>query len=239
MFSGVMPKGVLIDYGGTLVEELGFDARAGNEVLLSRAAYRPQHVDLEDVLARAKKISAEVADRRDEFNIETPWPTLTRLIHDFLGIRFTDPMPELEMAFWKASVKTAPMPGAREALEELHQYGVPVGVVSNCSFGQDVIRYELGKYGLADHLAFVMVSAEYSVRKPNPLLFDTAAAKLGVESKNVWFVGDRLDYDVAGAKSAGMKAIWFNAQDQGTEGDADLRAANWGDVMRCFRSCLS
>jgi putative hydrolase of the HAD superfamily len=234
-----MPKGVLIDYGGTLVEELGFDARAGNEVLLSSAAYRPQHVDLEDVLARAKKISAEVADRRDEFNIETPWPTLTRLIHDFLGIRFTDPMPELEMAFWKASVKTVPMPGAREALDEFHRHGVPVGVVSNCSFGQDVIRYELAKHGLADHLVFVMVSAEYSVRKPNPLLFDTAAARLGAESKDIWFVGDRLDIDVAGAKSAGMKAIWFNARDEGTERDADLRAANWEDVMRCFLSCLS
>jgi putative hydrolase of the HAD superfamily len=238
MFSGTAPKGVLIDYGGTLVEEVGFDPRAGSEMLLARAAYRPQHVGLEHVLARAARISAEVADRRDEFNIETPWPTLTRLIHDFLGIRFTDPMPELEMAFWKASVKTVPMAGACEALEEFHQYGVPVGVVSNSSFGQDVIRYELAKHGLADHLVFVMVSAEYSVRKPNTLLFETAAAKLGVESKDIWFVGDRLDYDVAGAKSAGMKAIWFNARDEGTEGDADLRAASWEDVMHCFRSCL-
>ena len=239
MFPRISPKGVLVDYGGTLVEEVGFDPRAGNEVLLARAAFRPQHVGLEDVLARAARISTEVADRRDEFNIETPWPTLTRLIHDFLGIRFTDPMPELEMAFWKAAVTTTPMPGAREALEEFHRHGVPVGVVSNCSFGQDVIRYELAKHGLADHLAFVMVSAEYAVRKPNTLLFETAAAKLGVESTDIWFVGDRLDLDVVGAKSAGMKAIWLNASAGGAADDADLRAADWEDVMRCFRSCLS
>jgi len=239
MLDGITPKGVLVDYGGTLVEETGFDVRAGNEVLLARAAYRPPHVDIEHVLARATTITNEVANRRDEFNVETPWPTLTRLIHDFLGIQFTDPMPELEMAFWKAAVTSTPMPGAREALEEFHLHGVPIGVVSNCSFGQDVIRYELAKHGLADHLVFVMVSAEYSVRKPNRLLFETAAAKLGIESQDIWFVGDRLEIDVAGAKSAGMKAIWFNAPAGNTAHNADLTVVDWESLMRCFRSCLS
>src|SRR5579883_342811 len=28
--------------------------------------------------------------RRDEFHLETPWPSLTRLIHEYLGIRFGD-----------------------------------------------------------------------------------------------------------------------------------------------------
>ena len=32
------PKGVLLDYGGTLVEEAGFDPRAGNVWLLGQAA---------------------------------------------------------------------------------------------------------------------------------------------------------------------------------------------------------
>jgi|SRR6266508_417624 len=114
------PKGLLLDYGGTLVEEVDFDSRAGNKLLLARAVYRPEHLSLEEVLDRANKVSAEVAARRDQFQLETPWPTLTRLIHDFFGTRFADPMPELEMAFWKASVTTRPMPGAREALEEFH-----------------------------------------------------------------------------------------------------------------------
>jgi HAD superfamily hydrolase (TIGR01662 family) len=234
----IPPKGLLVDYGGTLVEEVSFDPRSGNEVLLARAAYRPEQVDLEQVLARAARVSEEVAIRRDECHLETPWPTLTRLIHDFLGIRFTDPMPELEVAYWKAAVKTEPMPGAREALEEFHRSGVPIGVVSNCSFGQDVIRYELAKHGLADRLVFVMVSAEYSVRKPNTLLLETAAAKLGVASRDIWFVGDRLDTDVAGAKAAGMKAIWLHASYTGAADCADLTVANWKDLMYYFQTCL-
>jgi HAD superfamily hydrolase (TIGR01662 family) len=232
------PKGVLVDYGGTLVEEVRFDSRSGNEALLARAAFRPEHVALEHVLARATRISEEVAIRRDECQLETPWPTLTRLIHDFLGIRFADPMPDLEMAYWKAAVTTEPMPGAREALEEFHRRGVPIGVVSNCAFGPEVVRYELGKHGLSDHLMFVMVSAEYSVRKPNTLLFETAAAKLGVASEDIWFVGDRLDTDVAGAKAAGMKAIWFHSPNTASADRADLTVANWTDLMDCFQTCL-
>jgi putative hydrolase of the HAD superfamily len=211
------PKGLLLDYGGTLVEEVSFDPRAGNEALLARAVYKPDHIGIEQVLARAERVSREVADRRDEFQIETPWPTLTRLIHDFLGIRFAEPMAELEMAFWKASVTTALMPGAREALEQFHRKGVRMGVVSNCSFSQDVLRYEFSKYGLAEWLEFIVVSAEYSVRKPNVLLFETAAAKLGLACSDIWFVGDRLDTDVAGANAAGMKAVWFQPGDAGRQ----------------------
>jgi HAD superfamily hydrolase (TIGR01662 family) len=229
------PKGLLLDYGGTLVEETGFDPRAGNELLLARAVHRPEHIGLDQVLDRANRVSAEVAARRDEFHLETPWPTLSRLIYDFLGIRFVDPMAELEMAFWKASVTTKPMPGAREALEEFHRYGVRMGVVSNCSFGQDVLRYELAKHGLADRLMFIMVSAEYSVRKPNLLLFETAAAKLEIACKDIWFVGDRLDTDIAGAKAAGMKAVCFDPGNRQPMDSADIRVASWEDLMRCFQ----
>ena len=186
------PKGILLDYGETLVREIGFDARAGNEVLLALASHTPPGLTIERVLERAQVVSKLVADRRDEFGIETPWPALTRLIHDFLGVGFDRAPAELELAFWKASVTTAEMPGACDALNEFHACGIPMGVVSNCSFGSEVLRYELEKYGLAEHLQFVMVSAEYAVRKPNFLLFTTAAARLGVAPEEIWFVGDRL-----------------------------------------------
>ena len=49
------PRGVLFDYGGTLVDEASVDVRAGNGWLLSRAAYRPAHVSVEEVLERADR----------------------------------------------------------------------------------------------------------------------------------------------------------------------------------------
>src|SRR5262245_59340973 len=224
------PKGLLFDYGGTLVEETSVNLRAGNEWLLSRASYRPAHVTLADVLDRAARVTKEVAARRDEVQIETAWPTLTRLIHDYFGIRFDEPMSQLELGYWKASVETRAMPGVRDALDQLHGCGLPMAVVSNTSFGEPVIRYELAKHGLTEHLAFVLVSSDYSVRKPNLLLFETAAARLNVPAADIWFVGDRLDTDVAGAKAAGMTAVWFNAEGRlEPSSDVDLTVTNWTD----------
>jgi len=230
------PKGVLVDYGGTLVQETGYDPRLGHEFLLSRAAFVPSHITPNDILHRANRVSEEVASRRDEFHLETPWPALTRLIHEFLGIRFSHPLSDLELGFWKASVTTEPIPGAREALEEFQRNQIPVGVVSNCSFQQEVIRHELTKHGLDAPLAFIMVTADYAVRKPNVLLFETAAAKLGIEPRDIWFIGDRLDTDVAGARAAGMQPVWFGSTSGGEATDDILVAPNWPAVMRFFRS---
>jgi putative hydrolase of the HAD superfamily len=107
-----------------------------------------------------------------------------------------------------------------------------MAVVSNTSFGEPVIRYELAKYGLTDHLAFVLVSSDYAVRKPNVLLFETAAARLHVPAEDIWFVGDRLDTDVAGARAAGMTAVWFNPSSRSDQSsDADLTVTSWADLV--------
>jgi putative hydrolase of the HAD superfamily len=227
------PTGLLFDYGGTLVEEVGADLRAGHEWLLSRAAHRPPNVTLDGVIARAARIARDVSGRREVIHVETPWPAVTRLIHDPLGVRFDEPMADLEIGFWKAAIRNRPMPGAVEALARFASAGMPMAVVSNISFGAPVLRDELDRHGLAHHLEFVIASSEYSVRKPNPLLFEIAAARLGVEAKEIWFVGDRVDTDVRGAKAAGMTAVWFRRD--GTHvaeaGEPDLIVSSWEELV--------
>ena len=228
------PKGVLLDYGGTLVEEAGFDPRAGNVWLLGQAAYVAPGLTMDTVLERARRVAHEVADRRDRFGIEAPWASLTRLIHDYFGTRFDVPMAELERGFWNAAVTTLPIPGAREALAALASADIPIGVLSNASFSADVIRHDLAKHGLADHLAFVMVTADYVVRKPSALLLEVAAARLGVAATDMWVVGDRLDTDVAGAKAAGMRAVWLRPPNAAPSTLPDLTVRDWPE----FRVCL-
>jgi putative hydrolase of the HAD superfamily len=232
------PRGLLFDYGGTLVEEREFNARAGIEVLI-RAASPPPTAALDAILARAERVTREVADRRDVVQIETPWASLTRLIHDCFGTRFGSPLADLELAFWNASVRTRPMPGVQDALLEFRRHGIPMGVVSNSSFGQRIIRHELAKHGLADGLAVIAVSAEYAVRKPNPLLFEAAAGLLGVPPAHVWFIGDQLDTDVVGARAAGMTPFLYVPQPIADSADPDVIATTWPDLARQFREALA
>jgi putative hydrolase of the HAD superfamily len=202
--------------------------------MLALAAYIAPGVTLDTVNDRARRVTREIAARRDTFGIETPWSSLTRLIHDYFGTRFERPMEELELAFWDASVTTLGMPGARAGLDAIHKAGVPMAVLSNSAFAAPTIRHDLAKHGLADHLAFVMVSADYVVRKPNPLLFEVAATRLGVAPADLWFVGDRLDTDVAGAKAAGMRTVWLRPPNAESSELPDLTVGDWTELQRCF-----
>jgi len=228
------PKGVLLDYGGTLLEEVGYDLRAGTAALLAHATHLAPGVTLDVVVDRAKRVSRELAARRDQFGIETPWPALTRLIHDYFGTQFGVSMDVLELAFWDASVATRPMSGARAGLDALHAAGVPLAALSNSTFGAPTIHHDIAKHGLADHLQFVMVTADYVVRKPSALLFETAAARLGVAPHDIWFVGDRLDTDVAGARAAGMVAEWLRPPNAAPSDAPDVTVDDWAQLQRVF-----
>ena len=229
------PKGVLLDYGGTLVEEAGFDPRAGNAWLFAQASYVAPGVTLDMVLERARRVAHEVADRRDKFGIEAPWGSLTRLIHDYFGTRFALGPVELERGFWDTAVTTRGMPGAREVLDAIAAAGVPMAVLSNASFSAETIRHDLARHGLADQLAFVMVSADYVVRKPSALLLEAAAARLGVAPRDIWMIGDRLDTDVVGARAAGMCAVWLRPPNATTSPLPDLTVHGWAELHQRFR----
>lgn len=231
------PRGLLFDYGGTLVEEVTFNTRAGLDWLLSRAINAHSAADVERVVKRAERVTTEISSRRDEFHIETPWLALTRLIHDACGTQFGEPLADLELGFWDASVETRPMVGAREALAEFRRLGIPMGVVSNSSFGQDTIRHELAKHRLADDLSTIVVSAEYVVRKPNPLGLEVAARLIGVACADVWFVGDRLDTDVAAATAAGMTPIWLSPSS--TPGVGAITIGAWSELVSLVRESSS
>jgi len=229
------PRALLFDYGGTLVEEDAFDVRAGVDVLLAHAIDWPPNVSLAAILARVERVGRDVSARRDEYQIETPWPAITRLIYDYFGICFAEPLSELELAFWDASVTTRPMPGVHETLRAIRDMGLPMAVVSNSSFRGEIIRYELSRHRLAEYFTNIVASADYAVRKPNPLLFETAAGLIDVRPSEVWFVGDRLDTDVAGARAAGMQPVWFASSDTAAGDDALVTVANWGELLAILR----
>jgi putative hydrolase of the HAD superfamily len=110
--------------------------------------------------------------------------------------------------------------------------------VSNSSFRGEVIRHELSKHGLADHLSIVVASADYAVRKPNPLLFETAAGLLGVSARDIWFVGDRLDTDVAGARAAGMYAVWLGGPNADAGDGELLTVSDWRELLAVVRAAI-
>lgn len=84
-----------------------------------------------------------------------------------------------------------------------------LGVVSNFDY-TPTASWILEREGIAAFFDAVVISDEVGWRKPKPIIFEVALARLGVSPGETLFVGDRADIDVLGAKRAGLAAAWLN-----------------------------
>jgi putative hydrolase of the HAD superfamily len=98
-------------------------------------------------------------------------------------------------------------PEAREILERLHGR-VPMAVITN---GPDAgQRDKLAFTRLDRYFQLIVVSGEVGLAKPDARIFQHALEALGVGADAAWHIGDNVNTDVAGAKAAGLTAVWLN-----------------------------
>lgn len=84
----------------------------------------------------------------------------------------------------------------------------PLALITNGA--SDSQRDKLRVLGIEDWFGAVVVSGEVGIAKPDVEVFEMAVDRLAVPRNRVWHVGDNLETDVAGAKAAGMTAVWLN-----------------------------
>lgn len=99
-----------------------------------------------------------------------------------------------------------PFPGLVEMLTDLHAHGLRLGVITNggTAFQQNTLR----ALGIESSFSTVLISEAEGIKKPDPAIFHRALARLGVGADESLFVGDHPIVDIAGARNAGLKAIW-------------------------------
>lgn len=96
-----------------------------------------------------------------------------------------------------------------------------LGIVSNLAIPELVSKLLL-EFGLSRFFGVVVISGAINKRKPSPEVFEGALKTLGVEASRAIFVGDTLDIDIRGAKSAGLKAVLIERKPSPPEGSISL-----------------
>lgn len=82
----------------------------------------------------------------------------------------------------------------------------------------------LRQFGVAQHFEFVLDSAAFGYRKPGRRIFDAALRLAAAEPREVTFIGDRLDLDIAPAHALGMNVLHLDrSQDRAGVAPADPR----------------
>lgn len=103
-------------------------------------------------------------------------------------------------------------PEVVETLAALNARGVLLGVVSNWTEHLPELCRSLG---LAEHVRFVLASAELRAQKPDRAIFERALFRAGVPAEETLHVGDQAELDVCGALEAGLRAAWLDRAGSG------------------------
>jgi len=224
----IAPTVITFDAGQTLVElDLDF--------LAARLGERGAAVTA-SALAAAEPAAWRRLDELVDGGIGHPWhQMMTQLL---TGAGVANPAP-LVAWLWeeqpRANLWRRLVPGMIELARELAAGGARVGVLSNSEGGLADLFAEIG---IADAFAAIVDSGRVGIEKPDPRIFAHARAALGGEDALAIHIGDSWPADIAGARAAGWRAIWFGRRVAPVDdrdvaiardaGDARAALVRWG-----------
>jgi len=105
-------------------------------------------------------------------------------------------------------------PDVLHTLKTLQSSGLPLGIISNTTNPPFMKDYERKLLGLDSYFEFSIYSSGVPYRKPHPSIFKLAASRLQLSEREILYVGDDPENDVAGAQKVGMLTAWVNREDE-------------------------
>lgn len=220
-----MLRGVIFDFGSTILRTLGDD----RETLARMQADMADHLIAAGVpLDRWAFIDA-FATRLNEFHAQRlrDWVEVTSayvLREAVAGLGLPPLSDDLADSALKAyyaynETRWEVMPGAPEALAGLAARGLRLGLISNAGNEANILRL-LDQVDLRHWFDPIVISASAGVRKPNPRIFEIVLDAWGLPAAEVVMVGDSLGADVLGAQLVGMRSVWLASRSDAPANEA-------------------
>lgn len=129
----------------------------------------------------------------------------------------------------QALAEVAPQPGAIDAVLALRARGLRCGVVSS-AIHHPFVEWTLERFGLRDTFGTITTSASCGYYKSRPEIYAAALRDLGVAPTEAVHVGDSYRFDVLGARSAGMRTIWYASTEEAMAQPANEADATIADL---------
>ncbi len=131
----------------------------------------------------------------------------------------------LDDLWQRGGLWTMPLPGAAEGLAAIAATGLPIVIVSNAD---GTVADLLTRSGLVQvgpgpgvEVAAIIDSGAVGVAKPDPRIFELALAVTGATADRAVHVGDAYQYDVRGARAAGIHPVLVDPLGLRTDVDCD------------------
>jgi HAD superfamily hydrolase (TIGR01549 family) len=131
-------------------------------------------------------------------------PFTQRLVGLFVDEAESDRAIERGREMWSYPPESL-QPDVKETLDALHAR-YRLGIVAN---QERWIRDTMARDGIDHYFEIWAISAEVGVDKPDPRIFEGALSDATSPPERCAMVGDRLDNDIAAAKSQGLRTVWL------------------------------
>ena len=134
---------------------------------------------------------------------------------DFNDTKLANSFGEIYLA--KTPYKAHLLPRAKEVIEYLHAK-YPLHIITN-GF-PEIQRIKMESGGILNYFKEVVTSAEAGYKKPDKGIFTYLIKKLDTDPQECIMIGDNLLTDIAGAKQAGIDAVFYNPKQEPSQTDA-------------------
>ena len=185
------PEAILFDAGGTLVLQDPVELSRLLDIPVDSVRAFEAHYRAMDAYARLRLAGDEMT-----------WVWWQASFFGDLGL--ADPDSGAGLTNNGYGIWTAAIEGAVDAVTRLREEGIRTAVVSN---SDGSVRESLSQAGFDGLFEFVLDSHEFGVAKPDPLIFNHALERLGIDGSGAWYVGDSIFHDVGGADRAGLTSV--------------------------------
>ena len=187
-------KAVIFDFGGVLVRTLDSSRRRRWEARLNLPAGGLSRIVFDSDAAARVSLG------------QAPNSAIWQHVADTLGLD-DEQLEELQRDFWAGDQLDAELVQFIRELRPRYK----TAILSNA--WSDARQLFSQVFGLGDVVDAMIISAEEGVIKPDPRIYQIAAARLGVQPEQAIFVDD-VAANAAGAQAIGMRGVQFKSTSQ-------------------------
>jgi HAD superfamily hydrolase (TIGR01549 family) len=229
-------RAVIFDLGGTLMyERASWDAitARADEALTNYLREQGMELNLSTFPREFRKRIGKYFRQREKDLLETSYSFVLR---DVLTDKGYGDVPDriirsaLDRLFAITQTNWTLEEDTLDTLQKLETDGYRMGLISNAGDDEDVQQLAR-RFEISQYFDFILTSAACSYRKPHPRIFEIALSNWYFLPSEAVMVGDNLDADIRGAKTAGLYAIWLTRRagkrtdaEQTVQPDASLSA---------------
>ena len=113
------------------------------------------------------------------------------------------------------------LPGAIEAIERMRTRGLSLALLTNGAAA--IQREKLRRFGLEGYFEYICIEGEFGCGKPDERVYWSALKALNVDPRDVWMVGDNLEWDVLAPMRLGITGVWVDRLGDGLPSSVAVR----------------